>query len=59
MMATTSKPKALPEPWPPPKLRLPATIAAIERGKIGQRQLFPERRDDSRAGRLARLLALI
>jgi hypothetical protein len=45
-----------PEPWPPAGLRLPDTIEAIEAGRPGvQRSLFGP--DDSRGGRLARLLA--
>lgn len=43
------------EPWPPPELRLPDTIGEIERGRIGQRWLFPEPVDDTREGWLIRL----
>ena len=46
------------EPWPPAHLALPDNIASIERGRgDGQRELFPEPVDDSRAARLARLTA--
>lgn len=44
-----------PGDWPPKKLRLPDTIAAIEAGRQEQRELFDEQPDDSRQGRLARL----
>ena len=45
------------EPWPPADLALPDTIEAIEAGRIAQGELFDEQPDDSRAGRLARILA--
>ena len=47
-----------PEPWPPADLSLPSTIEAIEQGREQQRGLFDERSDDTRAGRLARLLTV-
>jgi hypothetical protein len=44
--------------WPPPELRLPDSIEAIEAGiPPRQRSLFG--RDDSREGRLARILASV
>jgi len=46
-----------PEPWPPMEYRLPDTIARIEVGRPEQQQLMDEPVDDSRAGRLARILA--
>jgi hypothetical protein len=42
-----SKPKS--EPWPPKELALPDSIEETERGKIKQRELVPEPRDDSRS----------
>jgi hypothetical protein len=56
------KGKSLPE-WPPKELRLPS-LAELERlsrpgGVTVQRQLFPEVPDDTRQGRLARLLATV
>lgn len=47
------------EPWPPLDLALPDTIEEIERGRIKQRSLFTEQRDQSKAGRIARLLATV
>ncbi len=49
----TAKP---PEPWPPPAYALPSTDAAIEAGRQQQAELFPEPADDSRQGRLRRLI---
>lgn len=47
-----------PEPWPPTHLALPGDLDSIEHGRQRQRELFPVVADDSRAARLARLLAL-
>jgi hypothetical protein len=44
--------------WIPPELRLPETDEAIEQGRQEQRQLFADVPDDSRAGRLQRLLRI-
>jgi hypothetical protein len=58
--STTRKPKSLPEPWPPPEFCLPNldTLEEISRGEhVEQRLLFVEQPDDSRAARLARILA--
>jgi len=57
------KPKTKPlPPWPPAGCDLPdlATLDALSRGEQPKRQaeLFPERPDHSKAGRLARLLGL-
>lgn len=41
--------------WIPPELQLPDTLEEIERGRIVQQELFPERPDDSRSARIARL----
>ena len=46
----------LPEPWPPAAYALPDTTEAIERGRIVQGKLIAERLDDTRAGRLRRIL---
>jgi hypothetical protein len=43
--------------WPPSDLRLPDTVEAIEAGRADQQQLLPDPIDDSREGRLARLLS--
>jgi len=44
--------------WPPAELALPDTIEEIERGRrIEHQELFQEPPDDSREGRLRRLLA--
>jgi len=45
--------------WPPAELALPNDLHEIERGRIGQRVLPAEQPDDSRRGRLARLLGTI
>ena len=47
-MNQTRKPTTA-EPWPPTRLTLPDTIEAIERGRVEQRELFPEGRDNSGA----------
>jgi hypothetical protein len=49
--------KPVPAPWPPAEYALPGTLQAIERGRQEQRELFVEAVDDSRAARLARVLA--
>jgi hypothetical protein len=50
-----SKSKAEPSTWPPAALALPDTVEEIEAGRPEQRRpLLPP--DDSKAGRLARLL---
>jgi hypothetical protein len=49
------KAESLPEPWPPADLALPSTIEGIEAGRQ-QREQPTEQPDDSRVGRLARLL---
>ena len=46
-----------PEPWPPAEYALPDALDEIEQGRRIQQQLFDEPVDDSRAGRLARILA--
>jgi len=44
-------------PWPPAEYALPDALDEIEQGQRTQRELFPEQADDTRAGRLARILA--
>jgi len=44
------------EPWPPLEYALPSTIEEIEAGRIEQRELFQKPPDDSRKGRMRRLL---
>jgi hypothetical protein len=54
------KTKQKPEPWPPIEFALPNldTLEEISRGEhVEQQRLFPEPIDDSRAARLARILA--
>ncbi len=51
------KAKSPPEPWPPAEYALPDSSEGIEAGRQGQRRLFVEAPDDSRAGRVARILA--
>jgi len=56
---TTSPRKGkTPEPWPPPEYALPDDLDSIEHGRRTQRELFPDVPGDSKAARLARLLAL-
>lgn len=55
--STVARKSRTPEPWPPRDLALPDSIEAIEAGRVEQRRLFDEQPDDSRAGRLARILA--
>jgi hypothetical protein len=47
------------ESWPPVEHALPSTFEAIEAGRIEQQGLFQEPPDDSRAGRLARILGSV
>jgi hypothetical protein len=43
-------------PWPPAHLTLSDTLEGIEAGRVAQRSLFPPVPDDSKVGRLRRLL---
>ncbi len=45
--------------WPPREYALPATVEAIEAGRQSQGVLFIEAVDDSRTGRLARLMGRV
>ncbi len=54
---TTAKARRpAPKPWPPKELALPDTIEAIVAGRANQQELLPDPIDDSREGRLTRLL---
>jgi hypothetical protein len=46
-----------PGEWPPAEYALPYTLQEIEQGRIVQGELFAGVPDDSRAGRLQRILA--
>ena len=55
-----AKPTLTRESWPPAEYALPPTVAQIEAGRPSkQRSLVDEAAADSRAGRLARLLAAV
>ena len=57
--ASGMMPPPTPAPWPPAVYALPDTIDAIEAGRgDGQQRLFPDQGDDTRQGRLARLMSI-
>lgn len=48
-----------PGDWIPPYAQLPDSVEEIEAGKQRQAELFPECRDNTQAGRVARLLGTV